>query len=45
MEFGDFKATEAFNPTYQRIKELALEPHIVDLDSYGFTNRSGENRY
>ena len=37
MEFGDFKATEAFNPTYQRIKELALEPHIVDLDSYGFT--------
>ena len=37
MEFGDFKATEAFNPTYQRIKELELEPHIVDLDAYGFT--------
>ena len=29
MEFGDFKATEAFNPTYRRIKELALEPHIA----------------
>ena len=37
MEFGDFKATEAFNPTYQRIKGLGLEPHIVDLDAYGFT--------
>lgn len=37
MEFGDFKATEAFNPTYQQIKGLGLEPHIVDLDAYGFT--------
>ncbi|MEE3279957.1 MAG: hypothetical protein VX211_09270, partial [Pseudomonadota bacterium] len=37
MEFGDFEATEAFNPTYQKIKELELEPHIVDLDAYGFT--------
>ena len=37
MEFGDFKATAAFNPTYQQIKELELEPHIVDLDAYGFT--------
>ena len=37
MEFGDFKATEAFNPTYKRVKELGLEQNIVDLDSYGFT--------
>ncbi len=37
MEFGDFKATETFNPVYKRIKELDLEQHVMDLDAYGFT--------
>ena len=37
MEFGDFRATEAFNPTYKRIKELGLEQNVLDLDAYGFT--------
>ena len=37
MRFGDFKATEATNPAYKRIKELGLESHIVDIETYGFT--------
>lgn len=37
MEFGEFKATEALNPTYKRIKELDLENNIFDLETYGFT--------
>ncbi len=37
MKFGEFKATEAVNPTYQRIKELELEDHVFDIETYGFT--------
>ncbi len=37
MRFGDFKATEATNPAYKRIKELGLESHVVDIETYGFT--------
>ena len=37
MRFGDFKNTEAFNPTFKRVRELGLEQHILELDSYGFT--------
>ena len=36
-EFGKFKSTEALNATYQRIQELDLSSHIVELDTYGFT--------
>ena len=37
MQFGEFKATEAINPTYKRIKELGLEQHVFDIQTYGFT--------
>ena len=37
MQFGDFKDTEAFNANYKSIKELGLEPNILELDVYGFT--------
>ena len=37
MQFGEFKSTEAFNGTFKRIRELGLEKHIFELDSYGFT--------
>lgn len=37
MEFGEFKNTEAFNPTFKRVRELGLEQHAFELDSYGFT--------
>lgn len=37
MEFGAFKATEAINPAYKRIKELGLEQHVFDIQTYGFT--------
>ena len=37
MEFGEFKNTEGFNPTFKRIRELGLEENIFELDSYGFT--------
>ena len=37
MRFGDFKATEATNPAYKRIKELGLESHVLDIETYGFT--------
>ena len=37
MQFGEFKNTEAFNGTFKRIRELGLEKHIFELDSYGFT--------
>ena len=37
MRFGDFKNTEAFNGTFKRIRELGLEKHVFELDSYGFT--------
>ncbi len=37
MQFGEFKSTETINPIYKRIKELGLEQHILDLDTYGFT--------
>ena len=37
MQFGQFKNTEPINPTYQRIAELELVKHIVDVETYGFT--------
>ena len=37
MQFGEFKNTEAFNPTFNRIRELGLEEQVFELDSYGFT--------
>ena len=37
MDFGDFAATETINPAYNRIKELDLESHVFDIDTYGFT--------
>ena len=37
MKYGEFASTQGFNPTYKRIRELGLEQHILDLDSYGFT--------
>ena len=37
MQFGEFKNTEAFNGTFKRIRELGLEKHVFELDSYGFT--------
>ncbi len=37
MQLGKFASTEAFNPTYNRIQELGLQQHVVELDSYGFT--------
>ena len=36
MRFGEFKSTEAFNGTFKRIRELGLEKHVFELDSYGF---------
>ncbi len=37
MQFGEFKGTKAVNSSYKRIKELGLEEHVLDLDTYGFT--------
>lgn len=37
MDFGEFAATEAINPAYNRIKELGLEAHVFDIETYGFT--------
>ena len=37
MEFGAFESTEILNPIYTRIKELGLESHVMDVDTYGFT--------
>ena len=37
MDFGEFAATEAINPAYNRIKELGLESHVFDIETYGFT--------
>ena len=37
MQLGNFASTEAFNPTFNRINELGLQQHVVELDSYGFT--------
>jgi hypothetical protein len=37
LQFGDFENTPAINPTYKRIKELGLESHVLDIDTYGFT--------
>ena len=36
-KFGSFKATEALNKTYNKVRELGLESNIVELDTYGFT--------
>lgn len=37
MDFGEFAATENVNPAYRRIKELGLESHVFDIETYGFT--------
>ena len=37
MDFGAFEATETINPAYRRIKELGLESHVFDIETYGFT--------
>ena len=37
MQFGKFENMESINPTYNRIKELGLESHVIDIDTYGFT--------
>ena len=37
MRFGDFKATKDTNPAYKRFKELGLESHVFDIETYGFT--------
>ena len=37
MQFGDFENTKALNATFRRIRELGLEEHVFELDTYGFT--------
>lgn len=37
MKFGKFKSTEGLNRTFNRIRELGLESHVSELNTYGFT--------
>lgn len=37
MKFGKFKSTEGLNRTFNRIRELGLESHVTELNTYGFT--------
>ncbi|MXW52502.1 MAG: hypothetical protein F4X44_08130 [Gammaproteobacteria bacterium] len=37
MKFGNFKSTEALNKNFNRIRELGLESHVSELNTYGFT--------
>ncbi|MCY3885207.1 MAG: phytanoyl-CoA dioxygenase family protein [Gammaproteobacteria bacterium] len=37
MKFGNFKSTEALNRNFNRIRELGLESHVSELNTYGFT--------
>ena len=37
MQFGAFANTESVNPIYNRVKDLDLEDHVFDIDTYGFT--------
>lgn len=37
MKFGNFKSTEGLNRTFNRIRELGLESHVSELNTYGFT--------
>ncbi len=37
MQFGEFENTKALNTTFKRIRDLGLEQHVFELDTYGFT--------
>lgn len=37
MKFGNFKSTEALNKNFNRVRELGLESHVSELNTYGFT--------
>lgn len=37
MEINDWRATRDLNDLYRRLRFLGLEPHIAELDAFGFT--------
>ncbi len=37
MQFGEFDSTAELNRNFKRVRELGLEQHVFEIDTYGFT--------